>query len=100
MLELPVWLPQFGAGGLLLVVCWLVVTGRLVPRPTHNEVRSDRDTYRKAAETALLAAAEASAHVGRLVSTVEQLTAAQRETLELVRRLVPPTPAPTDRSAA
>lgn len=96
--ELAGWIPQTGAVGLLLAAVWAVFTGRLIPRATHNEVRHDRDVYRAAAEQALAASAEMSSHVGRLVSAVEQLTAAQRETLDLVRRLVPE--APAERSAA
>ena len=94
MAELSGWIPQTGAVGLLLATFWLMFTGKIIPWRIHNEVRQDRDTYRTAAETALAATAEMSGHVGKLVSAVEQLTAAQRETLDLVRRLVP-----TDRIA-
>lgn len=97
-MDLSGWVPQVGAVGLLLAAVWAVLMGRIVPRSTHEEVRRDRDTYRTAAETALAASAEMSGHVGRLVSAVEQLTAAQRETLDLVRRLAPASP--PDRSAA
>lgn len=96
--ELVGWIPQTGALGLLLMAIWAVLTGRIIPRATHDEVRRDRDAYREAAERSLAASAEWSGHVGRLVSAVEQLTAAQRETLDLVRRLAPSPP--TDRMAA
>jgi hypothetical protein len=96
--DLAGWIPQTGAVGLMLGTFWLVFTGKLVSWRIHNEVRTDRDAYRRAAETALAASAEMSAHVGRLVGAVEQLTASQRETLELVRRLVPVVPG--DRSVA
>jgi hypothetical protein len=98
MTDLAGWIPQGGAVGLMLGAFWLVFTGKLVSWRIHNEVRTDRDTYRRAAETALAASAEMSAHVGRLVGAVEQLTASQRETLDLVRRLVPA--APGERTAA
>lgn len=99
MTDLAGWIPQTGAVGLLLIAIAMVLGGRIVPRATHLEVRADRDAYRRAAETALAASAEMSGHVGRLVGAVEQLTASQRETLDLVRRLVP-VAAPGDRSAA
>lgn len=89
------WIPQAGATGLLLVAVWLVLSGRIVPRSLHDEVRRDRDVYRAAAETALKASAEQAANVGKLASAVETLTASQRETTDLVRRLLP-----GDRSAA
>lgn len=89
-IDLAGWIPQTGAVGLLLLAVLAVLTGRIIPRATHEEVRHDRDTYREAAEKALAASAEMSSHVGRLVSAVEQLTASQRETLDLVRRLTPP----------
>lgn len=57
-------------GMLILAVAWLVFTGRLVPRVTHEEqladLRTERDRWRTAAEestrqvTALLPAAQAS----------------------------------------
>jgi hypothetical protein len=95
--ELVGWIPQTGAVGLLLVALfWAVMSGRIVPRATHEEVRRDRDVYRAAAESALDASREMSSHVGRLVSAVEQLTAAQRESLDLLHRMVPASP-PDDR---
>ncbi len=65
------------------------MTGRIVPRATHDEVRKDRDAYRLAAETALVATREMSNNVARLTGAVEQLAASQRETLMLVHQLVP-----------
>lgn len=88
--ELSGWVPQAGATGLLLMSVWLVLTGRIVPRSTHDEVRVDRDAYRDAAQAAIKANTEAAGHVGRLTSAVEQLTAAQRETLALLQKVVPP----------
>lgn len=98
-IELVGWLPQTSAVGLLLLAVWLVLTGRIVPRTIHNEVRQDRDVYRVAAETALAASVEMSGHVGRLVTAVDQLTASQRETLEVVRRLAHVPDVPDKRSA-
>lgn len=88
--DLAGWAPQTGAVGLLLTAVWAVLSGRIVPKGLHDEVRADRDIYRDAAEKALLANAEQAVNIGKLVSAVEQLTAAQRETLDLVRRLNPP----------
>jgi hypothetical protein len=94
--DLAGWVPQSGAVGLLLLAVWLVLSGRIVPRSTHEDVRRDRDAYRVAAETALTASSEMSSHVERLTTAVGQLTAAvqqqaetQRETLSLVRQLAP-----------
>jgi hypothetical protein len=102
--ELTGWIPQTGAVGLLLVGMWFVFTGRLVPGRTHQEVRTDRDMYREAAETASKAAAVQSAQVAQLsksldgvIGSVERLTASHQETLnvnrealELIRRIAPP----------
>lgn len=88
--ELAGWVPQAGATGLLLVAVWLVLSGRIVPKGLHDEVRRDRDTYRAAAETALAASAEQASNVRQLVAAVQELTATQRETLDLVRRWAPP----------
>lgn len=99
MLDLAGWMPQTGAVGLLLLAVWAVLSGRIIPRATHDEVRKDRDAYRAAAETALAATAESAAQVERLTTAVGQLTAAvqqqaqtQSETLSLVRQLAPGTP--------
>lgn len=88
--DLAGWVPQAGATGLLLAAVWLVLTGRIVPRSTHDEVRRDRDTYRAAVETALAASGENAANVRQLVGAVQELTTTQRETLDLVRRWAPP----------
>lgn len=85
----PGWIPQTGATGLLLGAVWAVLTGRIVPRATHNEVRLDRDAYRRTAETALEAAAQSAANVARLTAAVEQQTTAHREMLALIQQLVP-----------
>ena len=98
--DLAGWVPTSGAIGLMLATFWLVYTGKLVPGRIHNEVRTDRDTYRAAAETALKASAEMSSQVSRLVGAVEQLTTTQHETLKLVRSLVPAAPLPPERTAA
>jgi hypothetical protein len=94
--ELLGWVPQTGALGLLLLAVWAVLSGRIIPRKTHEDVRHDRDTYRTAALTALAASAEMSGHVAGLTAAVGQLTTAvqrqadtQQETLTLVRRLAP-----------
>lgn len=87
--DLSGWIPQTGATGLLLAAVWAVLTGRIVPRATHNEVRMDRDAYRRTAETALEAAAQSAANVSRLTAAVEQLAGTQREMLALVQQLVP-----------
>lgn len=87
--DLAGWVPQTGAAGMLLAGVWLVLTGRIVSRAVHEEVRRDRDTYRAAVETALAASAEQAANVGKLATAVETLTASQRETTDLVRRLLP-----------
>lgn len=93
------WLPQASATGVLLAAVWLVLAGKIVPKALHDEVRTDRDTYRMAAETALKAATEAAGSVQQLTAAVEKLATTQRETLDLVRRLVPTEP-PTERAVA
>lgn len=40
-----------GAGGLVVLVVMLIMLGRLYPRSWVQEVRVDRDAWRKAAET-------------------------------------------------
>jgi predicted phage gp36 major capsid-like protein len=39
-----------GFAGLVFLGFWMVFTGRLVPRSTHEETRADRDEWRKAFE--------------------------------------------------
>lgn len=79
-------------GAMILVVAWLVFTGRLVPRITHEEqlrdLRTERDRWRTVAEenakqvTALLPAAQAS------TSFIE---ATMKAALSTERREEPPT---------
>lgn len=66
-----------------------LIRGRLIQGVIYDDVRAQRDRWQDTATTALDATTEMSAHLTRLISAVEQLTATQRETLELVRRLVP-----------
>jgi hypothetical protein len=79
--DLTGWIPQAGAVGLLLTAVWLVLTGKIVPKSLHDEVRQDRDAYRAAAETAIAATVKTAASVDRLTQAVEELTAAQRDLL-------------------
>ena len=53
--ELAGWIPQTGATGVLLLAVIWVLRGKIIPRAMHDEVRADRDAYRAAAETALIA---------------------------------------------
>lgn len=97
--------PTLLSGGPTVLVALgvvLVLLGWLIPRSTHREVRADRDAYKAAALTALAASDKMGDNVERLTTAVGQQSAAieqqialQRETLALVRQLVPP-----DRSAA
>lgn len=40
----------WGAGGLLALCVWLILTGRLVPRQQMLDLRADRDKWEAAAE--------------------------------------------------
>lgn len=42
-----------GATGLLGLVVWLILGGYLVPRRTYNDMKSDRDYFRDALNTAM-----------------------------------------------
>jgi hypothetical protein len=65
-----------------------IINGKLVSGKVHDEVRFDRDTYRKAAETTLEANRELAQHVGRLVTMVEQLAKLSTENHTLIRQLL------------
>lgn len=41
---------QWSVVSVLVLLLWMVVSGRLVPRRVHEEVRADRDAYRAAFE--------------------------------------------------
>lgn len=47
------WLVQGGAGALVTLVVIFIITGRLVPRRYHDEVRADRDQWRAVALKAM-----------------------------------------------
>ena len=77
---------------LISFVAWglrLIARGKLIQGVIYDDVRGQRDSWRKAAETALATNSKHSDNEQRLVAAVEQLTATQRETLALVRLLVP-----------
>lgn len=84
--------PEIFTGGgfasLVFLSVWLIFTGRLVPRSTHEETRSDRDAWRTAFETSeqarqkqaeqlddLLESAKATE---RLMTAIQQSTTARR----------------------
>lgn len=47
------WLVQGGAGALVTLVVILIFTGRLVPRRYHDEVRAERDEWKRVALKAM-----------------------------------------------
>jgi len=42
---------QVGAGGLVVIIVLLILTGRLVPRQTLRDTQADRDYWRQAWQT-------------------------------------------------
>ena len=102
------WLQVFGpAAGMAALLFILQARGHLVPKRLHDEVRLDRDTYRKAAETAMQANTQITVNMEKLIDVTatvvnnseKQLVQGDR-ILHLVERLVPAAPSPIDRSAA
>ena len=96
------WFTSFGpAAGMAVILFVMQARGHLVPKRLHDEVRQDRDLYRQAAETALIAATKATGSVETLTSVVatavsnseKQLGQGQR-ILATLERL---THAPSDR---
>lgn len=99
------WLQAFGPTvGLAAVLFVMQARGHLVPKRLHDEVRQDRDTYRQAAETALIAATKATGSVETLTKTVATVVSNSEKQLEQGQRILATlerlTPAPSDRSAA
>lgn len=58
---------QLGAGAILAIVVLLILTGRLVPRSTLEDVRQERDTWREAHGVSEEARHVAQGQVGELL---------------------------------
>lgn len=69
------YLPQIGAGALLTMAVWMLLTGRLATRRELQELRQDRDQWRATAQTLAPVVTELSGHVGRLADATQQLIA-------------------------
>lgn len=97
------WLQAFGPTvGLAALLFFLQARGHLVPKRLHDEVRLDRDTYKTAAETALLAAAKASSNVEALTGITAKMADNSEKQLELSRLILEKVSGPAvpmDRSA-
>lgn len=52
-IPLELLLAKWGPTGLLALVVLLILFGRLIPKPTHDDVRQQRDEWKKTAEEAL-----------------------------------------------
>jgi hypothetical protein len=76
-----------------------LVKGDLVPGNLHGEVRTDRDTYKKAVETALATNAQLAASVDRLTSSVDLLIRTTNENQLIMRQIVARLPWPNDKDA-
>lgn len=87
----PEVLPQIGAGGLVVLVVLLVLTGRLVPRAVVRDLRADRDARvaeaRQAAEQWQAAHQALAGAVGDLTAQVGELTSIGRTTERLLTAL-------------
>jgi hypothetical protein len=79
-----------GLGAALLDVIRRIVTGRLTPRITHQDVIDQRDRWQGAFDKTSATLADQTAQIGRLVSTMEQLATRQAETLTVLRQAMPP----------
>lgn len=72
-----------GVVGVVLIVGWLLATGRLVTRNVHDDVRHDRDEWRASHRISESARAEA-------VSQVQELLEHARTTDTFIRSLPHP----------
>lgn len=52
-IPLELFLAKWGPPGLLAIVVLLILFGKLIPLNTHNDVRQQRDEYKKALDEAL-----------------------------------------------
>lgn len=70
--------PSLGATGLLAVVVVLVLTGRLVPKSTLDELRADKDKqieiWRTAYDTSMSAQEVQREHISALLEAAETTT--------------------------
>lgn len=70
--------PSIGATGLLAVVVILVLTGRLVPKSTVEDLRADKDKqieiWRTAYETSMSAQEVQREHISALLEAAETTT--------------------------
>lgn len=80
--------PEFVTGGgfatLAFLAVFFILTGRLVPRSTHEETRADRDAWRRVAETEAETRRVQSAQLDELLQTArttERLMTAIQERL-------------------
>lgn len=74
-----------GFASLVFLCVWLIMTGRLVPRSTHQETRVDRDSWRKAfedAEAARRVQAEQLDDLLESAKATEKIMTALHETLK------------------
>lgn len=58
---------SLGAGGLLAIVILMILTGRLVPRSTLEDMKQERDTWRAAFQESEQARHLAQEHSGELL---------------------------------
>jgi hypothetical protein len=69
-----------GLAGLVATAVWMIYTGRLVPRRVYEDMKTERDDWKKAAETR----SEQNAAIGKQVEKlVEQGQTAERAMLSL-----------------
>jgi hypothetical protein len=72
---------QGGAAALLALAVWLILTGRIVPRQTLQDVQAQRDKYEQAWQTS-------QATIGELSQQVTALVEVGRTTETLLRSIV------------
>lgn len=74
-----------GFAGLLFLCIWLIMTGRLVPRSTHKETRTDRDSWHKAFEDAQATLRVQAQYLDNLLESTratEKVMTAMHETIK------------------